>query len=403
MNNVADKKIYVRVLGVLCVCILCVIFCAGLWPFRAPRNNVRWLNKENGLQFGHHGIVASIKPFRVGSHYDGCSLEIWLEPERMDASGTILSFDNYKDPKFAFALRQFGHSLAIQRATIDGRGRMFRGWLSTDGAFQKSDRVLLTITGSQKQTVVYVNGVRAKTSSGFGLVNGDLTGQLILGNSTIKDSWPGQIMGMAVYDFELTPSQIETHFERWTQQQVSLVHGQKAPVAVYLFDEHEGNVVHDRTGSAHDLVIPARYFVLRPTFLEPAWDQFRGRWEGWMSWSYWSDVCLNVAGFIPLGFFFTAYFSLVQPIPWPRAVVVVLGLTISLAIETLQYFLPTRDSSMADVITNTLGTVVGVALYRRLLIRKLLTRPFVVAVNLWLRNSLLLGSRVAQAGKSYRV
>jgi VanZ like family/Concanavalin A-like lectin/glucanases superfamily len=403
MSNDAGKRIYVRALGVLCVCILCVIFSAGLWPFRAPRNNVRWLNKENGLQFGRHGIVASIKPFRVDSRYDGCSLEIWLEPDRLDASGTILSFDDSKDPKSAFALRQFGHSLAIQRASIDGRGRMFRAWLSTDGAFQKSDRVLLTITGSQKQTIVYVNGVPAKISSEFGLVNGDLTGRLVLGNSTIKDSWSGRIMGMAIYDFELTPSQIEKHFERWTQQQVPLVHEAKGPVAVYLFDEHDGNVVHDRTGSAPDLLIPARYFVLHPTFLEPAWDQFLGRWEGWMSWSYWSDVCLNVAGFMPLGFFFTAYFSVVRPIPRPRAKVVVLGLTISLVIETSQYFLPTRDSSMADVTTNTLGTVVGVALYRPLLIRELLTRPLVVAVNRWMRNSLPLGSRAIQAGKSYKV
>ncbi len=374
-----------RTIRVLCACILGVILTAGLWPFRAPKNEVQWLNKENGLQFGHHGIVSSINPFRVGSRGDACSLEIWLQPGRIDASGTILAFDSSKDPKFAFAVRQFGDSLAVQRASIDGRGRIVRAWLSTARVFQKGDRVVLTITGSQKQTVVYVNGVQAKVSSRFGFVNGDLTGQLVLGNSTIKDGWPGQVMGIAVYDFELTPSQIETHFERWTQQQVPVVRGEEAPVTLYVFDEHKGNVIHDRTGSAHDLMVPARYFVLHPTFLEPAWDQFRGRWEGWISWSYWSDVCLNVAGFVPLGFFFAAYFSLVRPVPRPRVMVLVLGLTISLAIETLQYFLPTRDSSMTDVLTNTLGTVVGVALYRPIL--------------QWLRNSPLL-RRVDLPGKA---
>jgi hypothetical protein len=375
MRNNPGERVYARTLGALCVCILCVILTAGLWPFCAPKNDVEWLTRENGLRFGRHGIAASASAFRATSGDGACSLEIGLEPGRLDHSGTILAFDSSPDPKFAFALRQFGESLAIQRVSVDAQGTMVRPWLKMDRVFEKGKRVVLTITGGEEKTSVYVNGTPAKVSSEFGLVNGDLTGQLVLGNSTIKDSWPGQITGLAVYDFELTPSQVETHFKRWTQGQGPVINEEKTPVALYLFDERKGSVVHDRMGSAHDLVIPARYFVLHPAFLHPAWDQFRSRWDGWMSWSYWSDVCLNVAGFVPLGFFFTAYFSLVRPIPRPRVMVVVLGLTISLAIETLQHLLPTRDSSMTDVITNTLGTMAGAAFYRPVLILKLLTRP----------------------------
>jgi VanZ family protein len=54
----------------------------------------------------------------------------------------------------------------------------------------------------------------------------------------------------------------------------------------------------------------------------------------------------------------------------PRMVVVVLGLTVSLLIEILQHFLPTRDSSMTDVITNTVGTMAGVGFYRPAFILK---------------------------------
>lgn len=363
MGHYPGDSVYARTLGTLCVCILGVILIAGLWPFRPPLNNVEWLPSENGLRFGDHGIVSSASPFRAVSADGACSFEIWLEPGRMDHSGTILSFDSSPDPNFAFALRQFGDSLAIQRARVDAQGRMVRPWLKTDHVFEKGKRVTLTIVGERQRTAIYVNGVLVKVSSGFGLVNGDLTGRLVLGNSTVKDGWPGQIMGLAVYEFALTPSQVAAHVDNWTRDQAPAFTEEKLPVALYRFDERTGRVVHDQM-SGHDLMIPARYFVLHKAFLHPAWAQFRSRWDGWMTWSYWSDVCLNVMGFIPLGFFFTAYFALVRPLPRTRTVVILLGLSISLVIEVLQYFLPTRDSSMTDVITNTLGTVVGVAFYR---------------------------------------
>jgi hypothetical protein len=378
------ELLYARALGPLCVCILCVLLCAGLWPFRAPKNNVEWLQGENGLRFGRHGIVASANGFGAASGRGACSLEIWLEPGRMDGSGTILSFDSSPYPSYAFALRQFDDGLAIQRGTVDAQGTIVRGWLKIDHVFEEGKRVVLTVTGGQEKTAgfitpggvtpgsitsVYVNGARVKVSPEFGLVSGDWTGRLILGNSPINDSWMGQIGGLAVYDFELTPAQVAAHFERWTQQQAPAASGEKAPLAWYRFDEGKGGVVHDRTGSGHDLTIAARYFALHPAFLHPVWDQFRSRWDGGMSWSYWSDVLVNVAGFVPLGFFFTAYFSRAHTVSRPRILVVVLGLAISLLIEIWQHFLPTRDSSMADVITNTLGTVAGAALYRPVLRR----------------------------------
>jgi hypothetical protein len=369
-----------------------VILTAGLWPFCAPKNDVEWLKGANGLRFGRHGIVASADSFRATSPDGACSLEILLEPGRVDGSGTILAFDSSPDPKFPFALRQFGASLAIQRASVDSQGKMVRPWLKTDHVFETSKRVVLTITGGKNKTVVYVNGAPARISSGFGLVSGDLTGRLVLGSSTIRDSWPGQIAGLAVYDFALTPSEVETHFERWAQGQPLVIYPEKAPVALYLFDEYTGSAAHDRMGSGNDLVIPARYQDLRPPFLSSPLDPFRSRWEGWRSWSYWSDVCLNIAGFIPLGFFFTVYFSLVRPIPRPRIMVVVLGLTISLTIETAQYFLPTRDSSMTDVITNTLGTAIGVAFYQPILIREFLTLPYIAGLSQRLQNSRFLRS-----------
>lgn len=378
-----------RLLGVACALILCVILIAGLWPFHAPKNGVVWLKGENGLQFGRNGIVASSNRFGALAFDGACTLELQLEPERTDGAGTILAFDNALTPRSFFALRQFGSSLAIQRGSVVEHGRVVRPWLRTDRVLEKGKSVVITITGGPNRTAVYVNSVLVNASSAFGLQSGDLTGRLVLGNSIINDSWQGKITGLAIYDDELTPSQVETHFERWTRGELPVASEGKSPVALYMFDERAGSVVHDRINPEDDLVIRARYYVLHPPLLASAWDRCCVRWNAWRSWSYWSDVCVNISGFMPFGFFFTAYLSALRKVPRPRATVAMLGLAISLAIEIAQHFLPTRDSSTTDVLTNTLGTMFGAALYRPTFIRKLLRSPHASELRQWLQRSSL--------------
>jgi glycopeptide antibiotics resistance protein len=97
---------------------------------------------------------------------------------------------------------------------------------------------------------------------------------------------------------------------------------------------------------------------LNEQFLESPWSEFHPEW------GYWKNVGINIAGFVPLGFFFLALFSSVPKLRRPVLVTVVLGFTVSLTIEVLQAFLPTRDSGMTDLITNTLGAAIGVLAFK---------------------------------------
>ena len=123
--------------------------------------------------------------------------------------------------------------------------------------------------------------------------------------------------------------------------------------------------MHGDAGHGEELTIPARYCLVHPEFLTPVWAAFRSPWDGWRTSSYWSDVAVNVAGFIPFGYFFATWFSLTRVTSRPRMMALILGIIISFAIESIQYFLPTRDSSMTDLLTNSIGTGLGVALYRK--------------------------------------
>ena len=201
-----------------------------------------------------------------------------------------------------------------------------------------------------------MNGALVRTSPRFGLSSKDLTGQLVVGNDPLADNgWQGQLKGLAIYNRELTAAEVLHDYTAWTTNQAEIKN--EDPVALYLFNEGMGSVVCNQMNSGADLHIPEHYFVLHAPFLKLPWDEFNP------SWGYCKDVLINICGFVPLGFFFCAYFSSVRRLDRAVLATIVLGGVVSCTIEVLQAFLPTRDSGMTDIITNTLGTSIGARLY----------------------------------------
>ena len=177
----------------------------------------------------------------------------------------------------------------------------------------------------------------------------------------MDNGWQGQLRGLAVYNRELTPAEVSQHYADWTTNTAKIKDDGAA--ALYLCDEGHGAVVHNQMNPANDLHIPDRFFVQDAPLLELPWDEVE------FSWSFWKDVLINIGGFVPLGFLFCAYFSLVRRLNRPVLATIVLGAVVSCAIEVLQAFLPTRNSGLTDIVTNTLGTSFGAILYRCQLIR----------------------------------
>lgn len=362
----ARHKAFIRFWSLCCIVVLGVILVAGLWPFCAPENQVQWLPGQNGLQFGGRGIAIGESPFHELSPAGPAVLEICLRPAGSSGSGTILAFDDFPNPNYVFALRQFNGSLAVQRPNHEPPGNLVREWWATRGVFSGKEPVVLTIASTQDKATLYVNGAQVSESKFHNDLARDLSGTLVLGSSVVQDGWRGQITGVAIYSSLLTPAEIEHHASRWLQGQTPFAEGEPLPVALYRFNERAGDTVCDASAHARDsLQIPPRYRLVHREFLTPVWAQYRSRWDGWMTRSYWSDVALNVAGFIPFGYFFATWFFLIRFTSRPRLTALLLGMLVSFVIESVQYFLPTRDSSMTDLLTNTIGTALGVALSRK--------------------------------------
>lgn len=365
------------VLATICGAVLVVILVAGLWPFNPwPKNEVSWLGNENGLGFGGKGgILLSAGPLIPGNpQAEGAAgtLELGLQPARDYNQNPILTLFRAENLD-QFRVRQYFDLLVVDRKTRDRESPVKIG---IDHVFQRGKQVFITITSGDKGTAVYIDGVLADSSQQLRLTRKDLSGRLVIGTSTLDyETWAGQIRGLAVSDRTLNASEVLRHYQMWTGGEARNMTASTGVRALYLFDEHEGRIAHDHLFSGTDLVIPKAFKIMHKQFLEMPWVSFR------LDRSYWKDVIINIAGFVPLGFFFYAYFSLSAPGFESRIALrtIFLGGAISILIEVLQFYLPTRDSSLTDIITNTLGTALGVMLHRWGVVQTIFARIGIVS------------------------
>jgi VanZ like family/Concanavalin A-like lectin/glucanases superfamily len=365
------KVVWDRVLAVICAAILCGILLVGLWPLTPyPKNHVAWLESGNGLHFGHYGTILSADAFKPTDVEGGapCSLEIWSKPGQIDDSNTMLAF--YSPEKLvSFSLHQSTDDLLLQRQDRNRQGRVSEVHIYAHDVLRQGTAAFVTLTASAQGTAIYVDGALAKSSSHFGLSSRDFAGQLVVGNSPVaNESWSGDLRGLTIYDRELTSTEVLEHFNSWTKKERPAISEKEGPAALYLFDERAGSVIHNRAGFAPDLYIPAHYLIVGQTLLEVPWKEYHP------GWGYYKDVLINIGGFIPLGFVFCAYFSSALHLKRPQSITIFLGFAVSLTIEVLQGFIPTRASGLTDVVTNTLGTAIGAMVFQWKTTQKIFSR-----------------------------
>jgi hypothetical protein len=363
------------ILGTVCVLVVCGILTAGLWPFVPPQNQVTWLKNENGLLFGDYATVLSSGNLALNGSRPDCTLELWLRPGLAFDSNTILDVYTRKVP-FKFRVRQSGDDLVLLRNYFNDSDRSRAGKLYIDHVFRKSDAILITITANAESTSIYLDGNLAKSVPEYGLTHLDLEGQFVLGAApVVDDRWSGKMLGLAAYNKALSAEEVLQHYRGWTQEGQPSMDVDNSTAALYTFSERKGKIVHNKVTSNPDLTIPNRFAVLGQVLLMPPWKEFSP------GWSYYKYVIINIAGFIPLGFFFYAYLRNgarnYREGPFRT---VLLGFLTSLTIELLQAYIPTRQSGMTDLITNTLGTYVGVALFQCRIVQNLVAR-FTVIVS----------------------
>ena len=222
---------------------------------------MEWVKDQDGLQFGDYGTIRSSGTFRMAgpSSEASSSLEMWFEPALTNDSNTMLVFSTPQHPMQLSLHQRFSNLIIVHSVRS---GRQGTEMIGIDDIFHRGKPVFVTVTSGAEGTETYVNGVFARRFPHFRLAD-DFTGQLEIGTSTIEsDTWQGILKGLAVYYRELSASAVHRHYETWTKFGRPEIYPDEGAVALYLLNEHAGNVVHNAFLSAIDLDIPNRYSLL---------------------------------------------------------------------------------------------------------------------------------------------
>jgi len=351
----------------ICIVISAGILLVGLWPFDfRPENKVEWLSDRNGIRFHGKGIVYSPDllsgPKQTNFREGSITIEIWLQPEIEPNRylPRILSF--YDDKKFEnFFVGQWKSELILRRRDLSSKKPETHKEIGLRDALPTGQVRFVTITSGTKGTSIYIDG-RRHFFPRYILIpeNNRISNYLILGNSPTGESyWTGNLYGLAIYNKELSEEKVFQHFQMLVDRKGFVLPSEESIVALYLFNERSGEHIHD-TVNHHHLLIPSQFQTLQKRILIPPWTDFR------FNRSYLMDILTNILGFIPFGFFFSAYLWMKKPrsIYQLLFISLLIGGGLSLSVELIQVYLPTRSSQFTDVITNILGAALGVILFR---------------------------------------
>ena len=348
-----------------------------MWPFNfnsSVPNDASWIENKPGVEFIKTGQAVSNSSTQ--EFFDrlikgsGLTLEVWLQTEDPKQSGPARILSYSINPVLRnFTICQSWDQLVVRLRTTETSLNGTNPHLIINDAFNYKGMQHIVIVYDFLEQRVYINGEQRAHSN---VLKGDFSNwdpscKLVIGNEvTGNRPWKGKIYYAAVFDRALTEQEIGQNYFSGLRLKInneSTKHKGfkgKGPVARYLFDEGKGNVIHDSGSSLNpvNLVMPNYIRLKTEPFLGVSIDYLQNK-------SQISDIIINILIFIPLGILIHGMlrtrFGLTLKISMATLLT---GTLFTLSIESLQYFLLTRNSSLIDVCTNMTGTAIGIVMDR---------------------------------------
>jgi len=330
-------------------------------------NHVQWIEDGPGIIFNPSSIAYTEGFFpSVGSDSrNGISLEFAIAPKSINTySFKNLILIHAGTDKNQLIVGQWRSSLVVMNGDDYSNKRK-----TPKLYFKLEEKIdepqLITIVSNSKGTSVYINGQlrRTKKSLILRFPSVEKQGRLVIGNSLqLNHPWDGKLFGLTVYDYALSDVMIKRHQNAWHMGADFKAFGSDSPQALFAFDHGNGNKAYNHGRSGFELLIPARVKKLDVQLL--TWPNVKTtRLDAFLK-----DVFVNLFGFLPLAFIL---FATLDRLKWTRykylwGGVICFCFSFSFLIETIQAWIPSRNSSMLDLVLNTIGSALGVMIYSML-------------------------------------
>jgi hypothetical protein len=303
-------------------------------------NEVKPAASGLGLQFERYGVAYTdevlgadvVRPLNA----DGFEIRLSLGPENLDQDGFAFVAQIYSgDDASQLVIGRWSDRLIVMNGD-DYRHRLKQPRITAKlTGLQQRNGVDLSIRSTRSGSEIRFDGERVARRAGMRLTipSSPRRGRIVLGNSvTGRRPWSGEMRS-----FELRPAGPSD----------------AVPLLRYRLGGYDGGSVSGEGGLASVLTVPRRDVVIDKRFLERPFDhQFK------LSRSFVLDFVLNLVGFIPLGLMLVFARARI-PRMNPLASAIVIAALLSLLIELLQAWVPSRSSSALDLALNTMGGALG--------------------------------------------
>jgi VanZ family protein len=343
--------------------LLAVMIFIGLYPFNFfPPNRVQWVQNEPGLYFDGAGIAYTDRKEAI-SLKKAVSVELLIKERRGSKNWgprEIFSFyDGEGSP--SLLVGQWSGRIFIFSRFEKNEGHEWYRLFRTKQRFPRGKAHLVTITFDESEKAIYIDGQlnNRKNVEINERTNIKFSGSFLLGNSHRgNNGWMGEIKGLAVYNRVLLPDEIVTHGRDVLQKRMSGLDETNGCLALYPFDEGEGNTAKSILSKPHPFTIPVSLHALGSTIFSLPYKDMR--FKGVDK----ADFLKNIVFFVPFGVLFTVIILKKYRIGYFASFLIVTfaGGFLSYVIEGFQLILPTRYSGTNDIISNIFGSGLGMLL-----------------------------------------
>jgi len=357
---VNKEHLGLRFLLVAFFLLLAAMIFVGLYPFNFfPPNRIRWVQNEPGLYFDGAGIAYTDRAESI-SLKEAVSVELLLKERRGSKNWgpkEIFSFyDGAVSP--SLLVGQWDGRIFIYSRFEKNEGQRYYRLFRTKHRFPRGKAHLVTVTFNESEKAIYIDGQLSdrKNVELNDRTHIEFSESFLLGNSPVgKHGWWGEIKGLAVYNRILLPDEIVTHSREVFKKGVSGLAETPGCLALYPFDEGEGNTAKSILSKPRPFSIPVSLHSLGMTILSLPHKNMRFLGFGK------PDFLENIVFFVPFGILLTVIILKKYATGYfPTFLIVTLaGGLLSFVIEGFQLFLPTRYPGMADIFSNILGSGFG--------------------------------------------